>query len=353
MKNEDLPVSRVRFDFSALTVLKVFTAALVAFALIKLASLLLLLFIAVLMAIALNPILEWLVARGVSRSIALGLVILGLLGSVVAFWVFLIPEIADQTSELVKAFPQFQKDLLAKFPDGPIHTALSRTLRNPDEVLKDLPAKALAVSSFAIGGVFDFAVFLITSIYFLAGGKQAYLWISAFFSAPTRKKLDETSNEVSKVIFAYVFGQIITSLLVAIFTFTLLSIFKVPGALSLAALAAVLDVLPIVGFIVSAALTFAMAMTVSSTAGIWVLGASVIYHFVENYLIIPYVYGSRLRLSTLVVVLSFLVAGALAGVPGALVVLPIVATYPIIEKIWLRDRVGERTVQTHEKQESK
>jgi len=71
------------------------------------------------------------------------------------------------------------------------------------------------------------------------------------------------------------------------------------------------------------------------------------YHAIENYFIAPWVYGDRLRLSNVAVVLAFAIGASLAGVVGALIALPIAAAYPAIERIWLRERLGDRVVKEH------
>lgn len=57
--------------------------------------------------------------------------------------------------------------------------------------------------------------------------------------------------------------------------------------------------------------------------------------------------ANRLKLSNVAVVLAFAVGAELAGVVGALIALPIAAAYPAIERIWLREQVGEETVREH------
>ena len=59
-------------------------------------------------------------------------------------------------------------------------------------------------------------------------------------------------------------------------------------------------------------------------------------------------YGDRLRLTNLAVLLAFAVGAELAGVMGALVALPIAAIYPTIERLWLRDAFGDEVVEEHE-----
>ncbi|MDQ6860553.1 MAG: AI-2E family transporter, partial [Verrucomicrobiota bacterium] len=69
---------------------------------------------------------------------------------------------------------------------------------------------------------------------------------------------------------------------------------------------------------------------------------------VEDYFIVPYVYGNALKLSTLTVLLSCLAAGAIGGVIGIIIVLPIVASYPVVERVWLKPHLQGDTVTRHD-----
>jgi len=121
----------------------------------------------------------------------------------------------------------------------------------------------------------------------------------------------------------------------------------VPSALPLAVLAAVCDVLPILGVFLSTIPAAFFALTVSPFAAAAVVVLYLLYHAIENYVIIPRVYGRRLRLSPLVVLIALIVGGSLYGVLGAVLILPIFAAYPIIEKIWLADYLSDEVVADH------
>lgn len=175
-------------------------------------------------------------------------------------------------------------------------------------------------------------------------------WLMAFFKPATRYKCEETMSELSPVIFSYVTGQFITSSCVLVFTFVVLTALKVPGAAMLALLAALLDVLPVLGFIISTVPALLLALSVSLTTAVSVLGLYVFFHCIENYLIIPRVYGKSLQVSALSVLLGLLAGSLLAGIPGAIAALPVVAAYPIVERIWLADYLGQRVVRKHEAQ---
>ena len=161
-----------------------------------------------------------------------------------------------------------------------------------------------------------------------------------------RRKLRITGQEISKVIFGYVSGQFITSILVMIFTYIVLSVLQVPGALTLAILAGILDVLPILGFIISTVPAVLLALSVSPRTALLVFSLYLVFHMIENYVIVPKVYGKNLRLSTLTVLLGLLAGVLLAGIPGSLAALPVIASYAAIERIWLkpylRDGVSEK-----------
>lgn len=345
MKNDR---ASVPLDIPALTFVKIFLAGVLFLAVAKLAPLLLVIALSVLLAATLHPVVEWMESKKVPHSAAMGIVIFGIMASVILSLLFLIPEIASQVSQIGSSLPQAHKDLLAKYPGGPVHDVLVRLIKDPEAVVGgDVVKKAFSASFSALNGLMEFGIFLITTIYLLIDGKRTYAWLVAFLSPENQRKMDQTSEEVSRVIFAYVAGQAITCALVAIFTFALLSFFKVPGALTLACIAALFDLLPIVGFIASVVLITLMALTVAAKTALLVFACCVGYHLLENYVIVPKVYGNRMRLSTLVVLLSFLIAGSLAGVPGAILILPLVASYPIVEKIWLKKHLGERVIKEH------
>jgi predicted PurR-regulated permease PerM len=156
-----------------------------------------------------------------------------------------------------------------------------------------------------------------------------------------------TVSEVSDVIIAYVQGQIVTSVLYGTYAFVTLTLFRVPAAVPLAMLAAVCDVIPVIGVVASTAPAVLLALTVSPLAAAAVLALYILYHVVENYVLIPRIYGRRLRMSGLAVLIALVVGGTLQGILGAVLVLPLVAAYPIVERIWLREYLSDEVLIDH------
>jgi len=146
-----------------------------------------------------------------------------------------------------------------------------------------------------------------------------------------------------------VVGNVLTSIFAACVVLVGLTALHVPAALVLALLAGVFDFVPVLGFILSGLPAVMLAATVSTTTVVLVIVLYVSYHFVENYFIAPRVYGGELEMSNPAVLLAFAVGAELGGVIGALLALPIAATYPAIERIWLREYFGDETVTKHER----
>jgi predicted PurR-regulated permease PerM len=191
------------------------------------------------------------------------------------------------------------------------------------------------------------ALLFVLVLYLLLDGKSVYAWLLAYVPREHRKKMAQTIPEVSDVVVAYVQGQLLISSLYGLYTFTVLTVLGVPASVPLALLAAAGDVVPVLGFIVSLTPAVLLALTVSPLSAGVVIILYGLYHLLENSVIIPRVYGKRLRLSGLAVLVTLIAAGSLFGIPGVLLGLPVVAAYPIIERVWLRDSLSEEVLKDH------
>ena len=348
LEEEDKPKFRIDLPFS--TIFKVLATLAIVWALLRIVPTLMLLLFAILMAITLSPLVERLEKRGVSRGVAVALVtaVLVLLVAVVVVW--LVPPLVTQTASVVENFHGLKTRAEQRLaPDHPVLAKLvTEILELPDspEVAKSLK-RPLFWGQFAVETVAGAAMVFIIALYLLAEGKRTYAWLLAYVPRRHRRKMGLMLPEVSQVVIAYVQGQLITSVLLGAFSLVVLTLLKVPAAVPLAVLAAICDILPVVGVVISTAPAMLFALTVSPLTAVAVLALYLGYHALENTVIIPWVYGKRLRLSTPVVLVALLVGGSLYGVVGAVLVLPFVAAYPIIERIWLHEYLSDEVVADH------
>jgi predicted PurR-regulated permease PerM len=179
--------------------------------------------------------------------------------------------------------------------------------------------------------------------------KPTVEWLMAFVPEDKRPKMRRTLQAARDTAFSYIVGNALTSLITAVVTFAALVALKVPAALVLAIIAGLFDFIPVVGFLLSLAITAVLAATVSTATVVAVVAFYFVFNAIENYFIMPKIYGRGLELSSLAVLLAVAVGGQLGGVMGALLALPIAAIYPIVERIWLREHLNDDTVEIHKR----
>lgn len=346
---------RVVITISWAAIFKVLLACLLAYWAVLLRPLGILLLLSLLIAITLWPVFAW------SRRhhwpkwtgvLLCALILFGLVGLIVGI---LIPTVVTQTGELVSKLPTFKEEVLKHLPEAAaIRPAVENLLSSPSftdptPLLKEI----VAWGRVALDGLTKFLIILVVAVYFIVDGERVYAWLHAFLPEKHRRKWAEASPEIASVISSYVVGQFITSALAGLFAFAVLQFLHVPNAMLLGVLAAAFDVLPLIGFFLFIIPAVTVALTVSPTTAALVAGSYTVYHLLENYFIVPKVYGNRLRLSTLTVLISCLAGGLLAGIGGIVMILPIVASYPIVERVWLRPYLVRGTVEKHEQIDEK
>ena len=305
----------------------------------------LLVVLAVLLAVTLDPLVHRLERRGLPRWGASTVVVFTVVAALVLFGVFTATTLPAQGHLVATRMLEAERDLASHIPTV-VREAVGS--ENPAELVQSyIGPWTLRLVSATASALLLIALALILTLYLLIEGRRTYRWVLAFVPVTHRLKVNQTAIEAQRVIFGYVAGNVATSIFAMLFVLISMSLLNVPAALLLAVLAGLCDFVPVLGFIASAIPAVVLGLAVSQVVALTVLGLYVAYHTLENYLIAPWVYGDRLRLSNVAVVLAFAVGASLAGVVGALIALPIAAAYPAIERIWLRDRLGDRVVKEH------
>jgi len=153
--------------------------------------------------------------------------------------------------------------------------------------------------------------------------------------------------EVFDVLRSYSIGQLLASLLFATFSFITLSLVHVPAALPLAVFAGLCDAIPVAGIFLATVPAALLGLTVSHRAALLLVALYLCYHGFEAYVLVPRLYGNRLQLSTLTVLLAIIVGATLAGPLGVVLALPLVAVFPVVEKHWLDSYLHPDAVADH------
>jgi predicted PurR-regulated permease PerM len=350
-----------RIDVSAATFFRLAGVGALVWIWIRLWQWVLIVVVAAILAVSLDPLVGWLDRRGLRRRFAAPLIVVLLATVVVCFLYFSAAALKEQAGMLGDRVSDLRQQVADSTPD-----ALEQLLSAGASGSGAEPAGAARpegteggsrqggagglVMRFAravISALLSLAVALVLTVYFLLDGRRTYEWFVAFAPPGRRPRVRETAEEACKAIIGYMRGNVATSVLAAIATFIVLSLLKVPAALLLAIVAGILNFIPVIGIVLSLLPAVLLALTVSPAVAIAVAAFYLAYNAVENYYIQPRVYGHEMQLSGLAVIGAFAVGAELGGVLGALIALPLAAMYPPVETLWLKGKLDPAAVEDH------
>jgi len=317
---------------------------------IKLWPIILMLVIAVLLAVMLDPIVLWLEARRVRRPFGIAAVASVLLGLLIVFLFVLIPVISTQIADLMQELPQVIDRLSKTFPRA---APALHSIQSESKETRDWFARGLIAGKLALEAVSALVFVLVVAIYLVVEGRRAFAWLISFAPQRLRGRVAQTAEEVRVVMLSYVRGSVITATICAFYVLIVLTSLQVPLAILLAVMAFLFDFIPVVGTIIMTVPATLLAFLVSPERALLVAAAYILYHVIEAYVLIPRIWGQQMRVSTLTVLLAIAIGGTLQGPIGAVLALPIAAAYPIVERIWLREKLPPDTVARHEELEQK
>lgn len=289
--------------------------------------------VAVFIALGLEPIVGRLVGAGMSRGSAvlttlLGFVVVcGLLG-----WM-IVPPIIDQVTLLVNNAPTYVDNV----QHSQWFMEINHRWHISDKVLTDLRGNlnqktvtsvmggilgAGKVFAHAIEAIFTIGVL---TIYFVAVMPRAK---TAFFSLVPRARRPRVvflGEEISRRVGGYILGQLCVAAVNAVFAWIILTVLGLPYPAMLATLIGLLALVPIVGTLIGGVLMTLVALSSSWVDAVIVLGYYVGYHLFETYVLSPRIMRRAVEVPPVITIIAVIGGGALFGIVGALLAIPVAA----------------------------
>ena len=298
-------------------------------------------FIAVFIAVALGPAVDFFERHGWKRWLAILSTYLALLLAVFVIGLLVVPPIVDETNKFIADVPGYVSDLRE-----------NETIRDYDEKYKvtqkleegarELPNRlgdALGALQSVTVGVFSALVQLVTilvlAFFLLLDGRKIVDWVFRELGPVRGPRYRRVAEDVYGSVGGYVVGNLLISLIAGTTTFLVLTVLGVPFAVPLAVLMAAFDLIPLVGATI-AGLIIGVVAAVDNFPGDLIAWAVflLLYQQVENNIIQPQVYKRTVQLHPLVVIVAVLIGASLAGVLGALVAIPVAGAGQIIARDW-------------------
>ena len=320
-------------------------------------SVLVLILLAVVLATGLGPVVDVLTGANpprtrfrMARSVATLLIYLVLILALTLLVVGFVPAVANQAESLVVDLPIYYSQLLdtARYL-GQTYPFLANLDQQLSASLNEIAGNASAIFGRAgsvlrligtlLSGLLSIIFLLVLTYYLIQEGDRVRGWLIWLLPEDSRALASSVAVRAQARIGSWLVGQFALSLIIGSMSFVGLSIIGVPYALLLAAIAAIGEVIPIIGPIIAAVPAIIIALFVSPLTGLLTLGLAILVQQLENNLIVPQVMRRAVDLSPVVVLAAIMIGSEALGVVGAILALPVAATISIVvdELLALRD----------------
>ncbi|MEO7420939.1 MAG: AI-2E family transporter [Ornithinibacter sp.] len=300
----------------------------------RLTTTLTILVVAFFLTLTLGPIVDLLVTRGMRRGLAVLTVFLGLLVVFGLIGALVIPPVVLQGSQLASQTPGYVQDVLNSrwlnridqnydVLDKVRSEAMSRL--SDQQFIEGVLGGILGAGRLLISGVFQFFTVLVLTLYFLSSLPRIKQAAYAAVPATRRPRVISLSEEIMRRVGSYAIGQVMIASLNAALSYVLMSILGIPYAAVLAVTVGLLGLIPMIGATLGAAGVVLVAFFHDPRSAVIAITYYVIYQQLENYVVAPRVMQRTVSVPGPVTVVAALAGGALLGVLGALLAIPVAA----------------------------
>jgi len=290
---------------------------------------------ATMLAILLNPVVNFLTRKKIHRLIAIVTTV-----TVAFFLVGIICYIAiAQASHLSNSFPSMKdkfesssNELVQWLSEKTnmqvpiIHSWLEEMQR---ELLKDLAVKeSIGRLGNALLSAFILPVYMVLILFY----KSRLLgFIHLLFGQQDQKAVEEVLDSVKRIVQCFLVGLFIEMFIVAVLNSVGLMLMNMEYALLLALLGAFLNIIPYLGSIIAATVFMIIALlTKEPIFMLYVLIMFLIVQFIDNNFLLPKVVASRVKINALISIVVVIIGGTLWGIPGMFLAIPMTAILKVI-----------------------
>jgi predicted PurR-regulated permease PerM len=299
----------------------------------EITSVLIVIGLALFIAIGLNPLLAFLVRRGLSRGLAVAIVTFGFVLVIATFVLVAVPPVSREVQNLVTNYPRYKAELASgKGSVGSVVAKLHLTsyFKGKSKLNLSVAGGVLGAGKVVLSlGVATISVLVLTIYFLLALPGVKRRWLS-LIPLSRRERVALLTDEVFERVGGFMLGNLLTSVVSGIGTFVWLTVFGVPYALLLALLVALFDLVPMVGSTIAGVVVTLVALSKGAPIGIATGAFYIVYRFVEDYLLNPRVMKHTVKVSPGLTIIATLIGGTLLGLIGALVAIPVAATVQLL-----------------------
>lgn len=302
----------------------IFTTLLVLFLLwvgLQIRDLVLTVFLALLLSIALVPFVDKLQMKKLPRSLANLIVYLTFIVSLLLLLGYGLSPLVEQTALFLSQLPKLLDKLLAH----PLVEPLSKQLiENLTTQLSSVSGSVVRLTLDFFSSIFSLVTVIVLSFYFSLEFHSLKEKILALMGdGANRQRFKTIFIEIEQKIGGWVRGELILVLVIGLMTYLGLTVLRMNYAVPLAVIAGILEIVPVIGPVISAVPAVVVGLSVSPLLGLGVLALFILIQQFENSMIVPKVMQKAIGLEPVLTLLVILIGGKIFGFLGMLLAVPV------------------------------
>jgi predicted PurR-regulated permease PerM len=304
-------------------------------------------FIAVVIAYLLKPLVERLENKGIPRGAGILLIYLGFMVLTITSVIFLVPELINNTKELMNTLPDIIAEYQSIFSSfissiksskwsKDIKNVLFREIQSAGEGIQAYINRALkrSLTMFieTLTMLFDFLLAMVIAYYLIKDSDYFKSVVLSIIPGKWRKGIIATGKEINMVLSKFIQGQLLTAIIVGVLETIGLFLVRVKYPLVLGVIGGIAEIIPYFGPVIGAVPAVAIALIESPIKAMWTVLVYVVVQQLENAYISPKIIEGRLGLHPVATIMVILAGGKFFGVAGMLLAVPVTAILRVLIK---------------------
>lgn len=311
-------IRRVDISYKTIIFTAVFVLGLWVIYLIR--DLILILFVAVILMSALTPMVEFFSRLKLPRGLGIAITYIIVIGIIVAVFASILSPLVEETSKLITIAPALLSRIfkITNIDISVFQSWLTGVSNNIFSITLSIFTNFLTI-----------IFLLVVTFYLLLEKDNLEKRIAALFTN-REQRVRKSIESIEEKLGSWFRGQLLLCLIIGILSYIGLTFFNVPYAIALATVAGLLEVIPVIGPIISAIPGILVALTISPILSVAIALMYFVIQQLENHIIVPQVMRRAVGLNPLVVILAIAIGSRLAGIAGAFLAVPAAAVLQII-----------------------
>lgn len=314
----------ITINISSRTLLKILFVLLVVFFLYVIKEVVAVLFVSMVLAAAFDPWIDRMEAWKIPRGIGILIIYLVVFGVIAVLAYLVLPPLSAEIETLIVEFPAYYEDLARLWAviQGGDASDAQVIVQDVQNYLQSIAPQLFAVAGNFAGGIMALIGVLVLTFYLTVEEAALKKFIRSVIPTNYQPYTIQKINQIQLRLGKWIRGQLILSLIIAVFSYIGLLIVGVKFALVLALIAGVAELIPFIGPILGAIPAVFFAFTESPVKALFVVILYLVIQQLENNIIVPKVMEKTVGLNPIAVLIVLLIGAKLGGILGLLLAVP-------------------------------